>query len=97
MIIALSGLYACLKGETWSMTVENGFLSWSYERWPRSSGRIDLAAVRSVVVNDCSSALVFAFADGSTRKIKLIGYGAKLRDYLVAQHPQITVEFIEGT
>lgn len=97
IILACSGIYAFVKGETWSMRVEDGVLSWSYARWPKSFGRIDLSSVRHVVVNDRSSSLLFTFLDGSSRKIKLIGYAGRFRDYLVAHYPSITVEFVEGT
>ena len=97
IVLVFSGIYAFIKGETWSMTIEDGVLSWSYARWPKSSGRIDLSTVRAVVVDDCSSNLVFTFLDGSTRKIKFFGYGSRLRDYLVLHFPHVRVEFVEGT
>ncbi len=97
VVLVLSGIYAFLKSETWSMTIEDGVLSWSYARWPKSSGRIDLSAVRAVVVDDCSNTLAFTFLDGSTRKIKLIGYGSQFRDYVTAHFPHVSVEFVEGT
>src|SRR5437660_8149141 len=84
VVLVFSGIYGSLKGETWSMSVEDGILSWSYARWPKSSGQIDLRTVRDVVVDDCSSTLSFTFLDGSTRKIKLIGHASRFRDYLVA-------------
>ena len=97
VVLVVSGIYAFLKGEIWSMTIEDGVLSWSYARWPKSSGRIDLSTVRAVVVDDCSSTLAFTFLDASTRKIKLIGYGGRVRDYLAAHFPHIRIEFVEGT
>jgi hypothetical protein len=95
--LVISGTYAFLKGETWTMSIADGVLSWSYARWPRSSGRIDLTAVSGVVVDDCSSTLAFTFSDGSTRKIMLIGHATRLRDYLAAHFPQVRVEFVKGT
>ena len=92
-----SGIYAFFKGETWSIRIEDGFLSWSYARWPKSSGRIDLSTVRAVVVNDCSSRVTFTFSDNRTRKIKLVGPAGRIRDYLVAHFPDIKVEWVEGT
>lgn len=96
-MLAFSGIYAFLKGETWSMSIEDGVLIWSYPRWPKSSGRIDLITVSAVVVDDCSSTLELSVSDGSSRKIKLIGHAAKLRDYLLTHYPHINVKFVEGT
>jgi hypothetical protein len=97
VVLAISGVYAFLRGETWNISVNDAILSWSYARWPKSSGSIDLSTVRHVVVNDSSSTLSFTFEDGSTRKIKLIGYAGRFRDYLKARFPNITVEFVEGS
>jgi len=96
-VFLCSGLYAFFKGETWSMRIEDGFLTWSYARWPRSSGRIDLSTVRAVVVDDCSNRLLFTFSDNSIRKIKLVGHAGSIRDYLVAHFPHIKVEWVAGT
>ena len=95
--LVLSGVYAFLKGETWSFSVQNGILTWSYDRWPKSHGSIDLRVARRVVVNDCSSTLLFTFNDGTSRKIKLLGNGSRFRDYLKSAFPNIELEFIEGT
>ena len=97
VVLVFSGIYAFLNGETWSMSVEDGVLTWSYPRWPKSSGRIDLSSVCHVVVDDCSSSLSFKFLDGSTRKIKLIGHASRFRDYLAAHFTSVRVEFVEGT
>lgn len=96
-VLVLSGLYAFLKGETWSICVQDGVLSWSYARWPKSQGSVDLRTTRKIVVDDCSSTALFAFADGTSRKIKLIGSAGRFRDYLKAAFPNIELEFIEGT
>ena len=97
MVLVASGIFAFVKGETWSMIIENGVLSWSYARWPKSEGQIDLSTVSSIVIYDSGSTLELSFAAGVSRKIKLIGYGAKLRDYLVRNYPHIDVKFVEGT
>jgi hypothetical protein len=96
IVLVFSGIYAFAKGETWSMSVEKGILTWDYARWPKSSGRVDMSTVRQVVVDDSSSSLLLTFLDGSTRRIKLIGVASQLRDYLVAQCPQVRVEYVEG-
>ena len=95
--LVFSGIYAFVKGETWSISVDKGILTWAYARWPKSSGRIDLSTVRHVVVDDSSSSLLLTFLDGSTQRIKLIGIASQFRDYLVAQLPHIKVEYVEGT
>ncbi|MGC3991685.1 MAG: hypothetical protein QM796_18740 [Chthoniobacteraceae bacterium] len=95
--LALSGFYAFIKGETWSLQIEDGLFSWSYARWPRSSGTINLQEVLEVVVDDCSSRLTFTFPDGRRQKIHLIGNAAGLRNYLVANYPHLRVKFVEGT
>ena len=97
VVFVISGVYAFLKGETWSICVQDGVLSWSYARWPMSNGSVDLRAARKVVVNDCSSTLLFTFADGTSRSIKLLGSGGRFRDYLKTAFPNIELEFIEGT
>lgn len=96
-LLVISGIYAFFKGETWSMRIEDGMLSWAYARWPKSSGTIELSTVCTVVVNDWGSTIEFTFSDGSSRRLKLIGHAAKLRDYLVAHYPHINVKFVEGS
>jgi hypothetical protein len=95
-VFAFACIYAFVKGDTWSMSIEDGVLNWSYTRWPKSSGRIDLGTVRAAVVNDCGSILEITFADGSSQRLRLFGYAAKLRDYLVTNYPHIKVTFVEG-
>jgi hypothetical protein len=95
--LVCSGIFAFLKREVWSISIQDGVLSWDYARWPKSSGRIELSSVRAIVIDDCSSALTIIFADGSSRKTKLVGYGSRLRDYLACHYPQIAVEYVEGT
>jgi hypothetical protein len=97
VFFALSGAYAFLKGEKWTLGIENGVFSWSYDRWPKSTGRIDLKTVSCVVVDDCSGAVLFTFKDGQTRKVKLLGRGEPLKDYLRQHFPTVAVEFVEGT
>ena len=97
VVLVCSGIFTFLKGETWSMSIQDGVLSWAYARWPKSSGRIELSAVRAIVIDDCSCALTITFADGSSQKTKLVGYGSRLRDYLATHHPQIAIEYVEGT
>ncbi|MFA6546970.1 MAG: hypothetical protein WCS99_21315 [Limisphaerales bacterium] len=97
VILVCSGIFAFLRGETWSMSIEDGVLSWAYARWPKSSGRISLSTVRAIVIDDCSSSLTITFSDGSTRKVRLVGHASRLRDYLMAHHPEIAVEYVEGT
>jgi hypothetical protein len=96
-LLAISGIYAFAQGENWNISITDSLLAWSYPRWPKSSGRIDLNSVRTVTVDGCSSTLSFAFADGSTRKIKLIGNAHHFRNYLLAHFPNLKVEFVEGT
>lgn len=96
-LLAISGIYAFTKGETWNISVTDSVLAWSYARWPNSSGRIDLNLVRTVTVNDCSSRLSFTFTDGSVRTIKLVGNAHHFRNYLLAHFPNLKVEFVEGT
>lgn len=97
VVFVFSGFYAFSKGEVWSMSVEDGILSWSYARWPKSSGNIDSSTVCYLLVDDCSSNLSITFLDGSSRKIKLIGHARRFRDYAVSHFPHITVAFVEGT
>jgi hypothetical protein len=97
VVFVISGLYALLKGEMWSVWVQDGVLGWSYARWPRSHGSVDLRNARRIVVNDCSSTLLFTFEDGTSRKIKLVGSGSRFRDYLKTAFPNIELEFIEET
>lgn len=96
-LLVFSGIYAFFKDETWNMSIAGGVLSWSYARWPKSSGRIELSTVRAIVVDDCSSTLTILFTDDSSRKIKLLGHASRLRDYLAAHYPHIVVEYVAGT
>jgi hypothetical protein len=97
VVLVCSGIFTFLKGEVWSMSIQDGVLSWAYARWPKSSGRIELSSVRAIVIDDCSSALTITFADGSSQKTKLVGYGNRLRDYLASHYPQIVIKYVEGT
>ncbi len=96
-VLTISGVWAFVNGEAWVIRVENGVLSWSYARWPKSSGSVDLSRVRGVVVNDCAHLLSFTLEDGSRQEVKLIGDAGGLRDYLKASFPNIRLEFVEGT
>lgn len=95
VVFVFSGTYAWFKGEIWTMSIENGVLSWSYARWPSDSGRIELDAVHTVTIDDCSRALTLTFVGGGSRKIKLIGYAYRFRDYLAANYPHIRIKYIE--
>lgn len=96
-LLAISAVYAFLKGETWSLQIEGTSLSWSYDRWPRSQGSIDLRTVREIVVDDCSGTLLLTLTDDSHRKVKLIGYGTAIHEHLMRNFPSITLKFIAGT
>ena len=95
--LACSGVYAYVKNEVWSMTIEDGVLTWSSPRWPKSSGKIKLCDVDTIGIQDGSGKVTLVMADGTQQQTRLVGYGANLRDYLKAHHPQITVNFFEGS
>lgn len=95
--LALSGVYAFLKGEQWSIRVEDGVFHWSLDRWPKSRGSIDLAGVSRIVVDDRVGKVLFVFNDGSSRKVRFVGLGSALFSYLKSQFPAITMEFVEGS
>ncbi|HZQ46466.1 MAG TPA: hypothetical protein VFC07_05600 [Verrucomicrobiae bacterium] len=97
VVLVASGVYSFLRSEEWHIKIHNGILTWSYARWPKSAGSIDLRTVCGIVVSDCSSTLSFSFQDGTSRKIKFIGSGARIRDCLKENFPSIALEFIEGT
>jgi hypothetical protein len=93
----LCGLFSFSVGDQWTLDVRNGILHWSYDRFPKSSGRIDLRGVNRIIVNDCSARISLIGTDGSTTKIRLTGHGFPLYKYLQANFPEIRVDFIEGT
>lgn len=93
--LVLSCLYAIIKGETWSISIQDGVLSWSYPRWPKSAGRIELSSVRHLVVDDASDWLRFTFRNGKTQPVQLWAPGRQLHDFVQANFPTITLEHIE--
>jgi len=97
VVLLCSGIYAFIRGETWSMSIKDGVLTWHYPRWPKSSGSISLSTVLSIVINDCSSSLVIKCAGGEAQKVRLVGHASRLRDYMATYYPQIAVEYVDGT
>jgi hypothetical protein len=95
--LVIHGIFSFVRNEVWSMNVQDGVFSWSYPGWPRTNGTIDLSKVRKIVVLECGQMQSFTFADGSVRKLKLIGSASRFRDYLQTSFPNISVEFVEGT
>ena len=97
LILVVSSLYAIFRGEEWILGVADSNLYWSYPRWPRSSGEIDLSCVRRVLIDDSSGWLEFRIEDNSLRRVHLLGGAAyKLNDYLRQHFPDIDVELIDN-
>lgn len=94
---ALSGIYSILKDEKWSIVLEDGVFTWSYPRWPKSSGHFHLRDVRHLEVSESSGKLTATFQDGTTLKVRFVGSGARLYDYVRRYYPDLSVEFIEGS
>lgn len=94
--LACSCLYTIGTNEVWKMTIERGFLSWSYPRWPRSSGCIDLDGVRSMLIDDGSGKVLIISDDDQSQTVRLIGYGFKLRDFIRSYFPHIIITHIES-
>jgi hypothetical protein len=94
--LTASGVYACLKGEEWKLEVKESYFSWSYPRWPRSKGTIDLRDVKKVIINDASGRLEFRMRDDSTQRIRMGGGIYQLNAYLQANFPTIEVVLIES-
>ena len=90
--MGISGVCGLVKGETWSIRIQDNVLSWSYARWPESSGSVDLNTVRCIAVSDRPSRLSFTFGDGTTQTIQLIGNSGRLRECLRDSLPQVKVE-----
>ena len=96
LILVISGIYSILKGEQWVIGVKESAFHWSYPRWPRSSGTIDLDKVRRVVIDDASGWLEFHLDGGCSQRIRLAGGAYKLNDFLRYHFPRIIVEMIEN-
>ncbi len=96
-ILFLSGAYAFIKKEVWTIQIIDSVLSWSYPRWPKSEGMIDLREVREIVVDDRSLYLFITFLDDKTAKVKMCCPGYKLREFLEKNYPDIILTFIEGS
>lgn len=97
LLFFLSCVYAFVKNEKWKLNIDSDRLTWSYPRLPKSSGEIDLREVAHILINDSNSDLIFTFSDGHFKKIKLIGLGENILKYLKSNHPQITLEYREGS
>lgn len=97
LILVVSSLYAIFRGEEWILGVTDSILHWSYPRWPRSSGEIDLSGVRRVLIDDSSGWLEFRNEDNLLIRIRLLGGAAyKLNDYLRLHFPDIDVKLIDN-
>jgi hypothetical protein len=94
----ISCLYAFIKGEKWEISISNSILSWSYPRWPKSNGSIELKNIAKVTIrNDSFSNLKIDFNNGDTKKIKLIGNNYKLKKFFEENYNDIEIEFIDGS
>jgi hypothetical protein len=95
LCLALSGLYSIIKGETWTVRIDGDSFIWSYARWPKSSGTIDLKTVRHLIIRDHGSTLTFIFDEGRIHDMKLMAaHPYQLRDYLAENFSRLSVEYI---
>eukprot|EP00456_Euglypha_rotunda_P053165 TRINITY_DN4288_c0_g1_i7.p1 TRINITY_DN4288_c0_g1~~TRINITY_DN4288_c0_g1_i7.p1 ORF type:complete len:123 (-),score=1.65 TRINITY_DN4288_c0_g1_i7:103-471(-) len=79
LFLSASCILAFMRGETWRLTINDGILSWSYPRWPKSVGNW----------------LLVTFSDATTQRIMLVGSPHRVRDFLVNHCPHISMTFRE--
>lgn len=90
-------ILAFMRGDTWRLTIRDGLLSWSYPRWPKSVGAIDLARVcKATIYHSGGNWLLVTFSDETTQRIMLIGWPRRVRDFIVEHYPHIEVTFREA-
>jgi hypothetical protein len=92
----LRGVYSFLKNYEWILEINNNILSWSYPRWPKSNGCIDLDSAEGIVVKE-SGKLIFRLKNGETKKIRMAAPGHAVHAYLEENFPNIELEYLDST
>eukprot|EP00456_Euglypha_rotunda_P053163 TRINITY_DN4288_c0_g1_i4.p1 TRINITY_DN4288_c0_g1~~TRINITY_DN4288_c0_g1_i4.p1 ORF type:complete len:140 (-),score=2.12 TRINITY_DN4288_c0_g1_i4:103-522(-) len=96
LFLSASCILAFMRGETWRLTINDGILSWSYPRWPKSVGAIDLSRVcKATIYHSGGNWLLVTFSDATTQRIMLVGSPHRVRDFLVNHCPHISMTFRE--
>jgi hypothetical protein len=85
------------KNKVWYLSISSGALSWDYpEGSIDGSGKIRLADVSRVVVDDDHAQLRITLKHGEEKKIALAVSGHSLHSHLMSRYPHVLTEYVEA-
>jgi len=92
-----SCFYTLIINELWIITINEGVFSWSFPRWPKSSGEVSMTDVEWMTIDDNSSKVNIGNSHATIASIHLCGHGYRLLNFMEEYYPRIDVEYIESS
>jgi carotenoid cleavage dioxygenase-like enzyme len=95
LCIFVAALNAFIRRESWSFEASAEEIVWDHARWPRSKGRVPIASVEKIIIDEASTRLVLHLKNGKLITVEHLGRAARLHRYFQETLRDVKLEFIE--